>query len=708
MSLNFIAWHDRTTANHKQMLDKHAAEGFRTVSLCVYGDRNDPRYAAVMVKRPTIIATKQFFGMTLSEWQNKFNEMAALGFGPYIVSATGPSNNPTVAAVFKEMNPIPLTRHGLTVAEFAALNDQAWRDGLILAWADVYGTPGDERYIAVWRPNREQVAWNLPAITEPADSATLQKRFNAITTQGGRPAHIAITPSGKYIELFVDNTTGPWVSRADMTSDGYQKEFNALTAQGLAPICVAAQGSGAGARFAAIFVASEDRVQRTFRATGSPAVAAIDSVIENYVKANAIRGCALAITQGTRLVYARGYTYAEPDYPNLQPTTLFRQASVSKLVCAIAIYQLIQEKKLTLGTTMQSVLKLKTPDGKDPADSRFNDITIRHLLESNSGLSIWAMWESGEAVKAFNAKLPATPAQLASYVASQMLDGTPGDQKIAKYNNTGYFMLSQVVAKLRGASSFEAAITPTLLNPLGITRIRGSRSLLADQAPDEARYHLANLRREVKPGDEDNMGSLAYGDSIRSDGQPLVPWQYGVNDYEIFDGSGGLSAAVTDLARIAAALSLRFSNPMLSPKSLDALFTNAATATQANAGNGNHGFHGFDWASVQDAANYVYSGAKGGWLPSNQSMIVITTGGLSYIMACNSNGQNDTDWLNGVRAAADAHDWDSTTNLFPQYGMPAFVTGLVKAPMPPMSPKVDVHNLMKLERRSMEIGRLRK
>ena len=61
MALNFVAWHDRTTANHKEMLDKHAAEGYRTVSLCVYGDRNDPRYAAVVVKRPVVIATKQFF-----------------------------------------------------------------------------------------------------------------------------------------------------------------------------------------------------------------------------------------------------------------------------------------------------------------------------------------------------------------------------------------------------------------------------------------------------------------------------------------------------------------------------------------------------------------------------------------------------------------------------------------------------------------------
>jgi hypothetical protein len=305
MALNFIAWHDRTTTNHKEMLDKFAAEGYRTVSLCVYGDRLDPLYASVMIKRQNIMAEKQFFGMTLAQWQDKFNEMAGQGWGPYIVTATGPSNDAVVAAVFKPMNPIPLTRHGLTAESLATLNEQAWRDGAILAWADAYGTPGDVRFIAVWHPNTMSAAWNLEAVSDPTDVNMLQQRFNAITAQGGRPAHIAITPSNEYVELFVDNALESWASRANLTSQGYQNEFNALTQEGLAPVCVAAQGSGANARFAAIFVNSEQPVQRTFRSTGSPAIAAIDGAMEAFLKAHAIRGAALAITQGTRLALPR-------------------------------------------------------------------------------------------------------------------------------------------------------------------------------------------------------------------------------------------------------------------------------------------------------------------------------------------------------------------------------------------------------------------
>ena len=101
--------------------------------------------------------------------------------------------------------------------------------------------------------------------------------------------------------------------------------------------------------------------------------------------ANMIRGASLAVVSGTRLVYTRGYTLAEPGYPDIQPTTFFRQASVSKMFTAGAIYQLMDEgaklpgtsTALTLDTLLQDALPNianGTPDRKleqdhDPASA---------------------------------------------------------------------------------------------------------------------------------------------------------------------------------------------------------------------------------------------------------------------------------------------------------------------------------------------------
>ncbi len=661
MTLNIVAWHDRTQANHLENLNRFAADGYRTLSLSVYGERSDPRYAAVMIKRPAVHASRQFVGMNQGEWQQRFNEMAAAGFGPYIVTATGPANDPLIAAAFKPMNGVPLTRHGITSDELGQVNDQAQRQGAILGWADAYGSPADTRYIAVWFPNTDQAAWNCDARDE--DLATLQQRFNALTSTGARPAHVAVTPSNRCLELFVDTKIGPWASRVNLTSEGYQNEFNTMTANGLVPVCVSANGSGSQTRFAAIFASREERDPRTFRAAGPSTVPEIDQVMESYLRGHRLRGAALAIIRGTRLVYAKGYTFAEADYPTVQPVTPFRQASVSKMLAALATYRLMQTNpNVTLNTTMQSVLKLTTPDGGQPVDG-FDKITIRHLLESTSGLDNGAIWQDVPAVQAAKTPLPAIPIELQRYIATLKLTGTPGDPHNVQYGNTSYFMLSQVLAKLTNSSSFEQALA-TLLQPLGLQHTRGSRSLANVQMSDEARYHLSVYGPPLFP--------LVVGNSLRTNDRPLVAQQYGCWSLENFDGTGGISSSIVDVARAAASLSVRSNNPLLSTASLDAILTNAAKATSTLTGPDKHGFHGFDWVVATDAGNHVFQGTKGGWLPGHQTGVEFTTGGMSYVIAINGNERSGvTARWDAVKAIASNRNWGST-DLFPQFGMPAF------------------------------------
>ena len=97
------------------------------------------------LKRAVLVGEQQFFGLGATDWQNKFNQMAAQGWGPLILTATGPANNPLFAVCFVQTPAIPLTRHGMTAAEFQALNQAQMTAGNILRWADVYGDPGDLR-----------------------------------------------------------------------------------------------------------------------------------------------------------------------------------------------------------------------------------------------------------------------------------------------------------------------------------------------------------------------------------------------------------------------------------------------------------------------------------------------------------------------------------------------------------------------------------
>jgi CubicO group peptidase (beta-lactamase class C family) len=409
----------------------------------------------------------------------------------------------------------------------------------------------------------------------------------------------------------------------------------------------------------------------------SPSVAEIDEAVGAVMKLNGVRGAALAIVKGTRLVYARGYTWAPSDYRDVLPTTFFRQASVSKTFAAIATYQLLQEGKVdgtfTLDTTMQSVLHLKTPEGREPVDPNFNKITIRHLLEMTAGVDPAVDDRDLEVAKAFT-RLPVTPAQIASYCAALKLKGMPGSKSIATYSNGGYFMLSQVVARMRRARTFEAALTAPLLKPLDITRVREARSLIGAQLPDEARYHPDALsapksaRRTVR--------------SVMSPEQPMVMLGYGEANLENYDGSGGLSAAVTDVARVLAALSLRENNPMLDDAGITGMLANAAAASSdrelTRDSNGKAkawGFHGFDAVTTMDVANGLYRGHKGGDLSTSQNAIYFERGGISYVICWNGKVPHPElpfyPRFQKVLDVAREHDWGNT-DLFPEYGMPSF------------------------------------
>jgi hypothetical protein len=49
--MDWLAYHDRTSADHQAHFDNLFPKGWRMISLSVYGSRGDERYAAIWVKR---------------------------------------------------------------------------------------------------------------------------------------------------------------------------------------------------------------------------------------------------------------------------------------------------------------------------------------------------------------------------------------------------------------------------------------------------------------------------------------------------------------------------------------------------------------------------------------------------------------------------------------------------------------------------------
>ncbi|MET0426641.1 MAG: hypothetical protein ABW046_22430, partial [Actinoplanes sp.] len=98
------AYHGVSGALHQQRFDSLIQQGYRMISVSVYGDRYNPLYAAVWVQRggPAWAAVH---GLNAAGYQAKFDELAAAGYVAVRVSATGRRADPVFAAVFEKRPP---------------------------------------------------------------------------------------------------------------------------------------------------------------------------------------------------------------------------------------------------------------------------------------------------------------------------------------------------------------------------------------------------------------------------------------------------------------------------------------------------------------------------------------------------------------------------------------------------------------------------
>lgn len=663
---DFVAWHNRTLEQHIQMRDQYAKQGYRFRSVSIYGggQANSCYFAAVMVRRPSVVAQRDWPLLRGDGFQRVFEAQAKEGFGPVILAACGPASNPAFSAVFEPQKAIPLTRVGLGSGDpsddktIQGMNAQAKKQGLILRWAASYGDARQPSFAGIWAPNPGGVGWNCDGVLDA--QVVGQQRFDAEAAAWCRPSLITLNQDGRYLQLFENNQIGEWYARSNMDAAGYQSAFQEASGKGFYPMTVQAAGADRErASFAAVFVRSEEPVGRKWSATGPVANAEIDAAMRKAMMGTPVRQAALAIVQGTQLVYARGYTLAEPGWPVVEPTTYFRLASVSKTVASLALFQLFESGELHLGNRLQDILRLETPAGGQPGP-RFAKITLAELFEHTSMLDPDGYRDSVAIVNAFRkagkaAKLPVSVEMTDSYIASLRLQAGP---QAMYYSNCGYHLLGRVLAKKRGTRLTMDAIQKHLLEPLSITRIRSSVSLLSAQHPDEGRQQ-----------DPD----LGLAPSVMTPQQPLVPRDYGDWNMEVDESAGGFSGAVPDVARLVAVMIDQQDTPVLKRSTLTGMFDMAVKNQMNWKGRTKDLRAGYGLDAAGNLGGGQYYGQKGGsgigwgdWVEFNGDWgLVVCLGGVGAPNWGDNAYPDFPDVMNIARKASWGED------LFPRFGMPA-------------------------------------
>jgi len=291
-----------------------------------------------------------------------------------------------------------------------------------------------------------------------------------------------------------------------------------------------------------------------------------DDLMTEFVRTHQAPGAALAVTKNGRLVYARGFGWANlEDKIPAQPDSIFRIASISKPITAVAILQLVEKGKLRLDDKVFDILKY-TPHLEPgcKADPRLKDITILHLLHHTAG------WDRAESfapmgiegtlkiADALGVSPPGQQSDIIRYMMGLPLDFDPGTKVV--YSNFGYLLLGRVIEKITG-QTYEDYVKRNVLGPLGITEMRIGRTAKEHRAPKEVTYY-----------DERGRTTTArFGPQAGK----TVPLPY-ARCVEIMDSHGGWIASAIDLARFSVAFDHPARCKILTEESIKKMFARPA------------------------------------------------------------------------------------------------------------------------------------
>ncbi len=389
-------------------------------------------------------------------------------------------------------------------------------------------------------------------------------------------------------------------------------------------------------------------------ATGraDPALAPFDRLMTSFLADHAVPGGALAVTRGGRLVYARGFGYADLDRKTpVQPRSLFRIASISKPLTAVAVLQLVDRGKVRLDDPIMRYVPQRPAlaDGAE-ADARLKDVTVRQCLTHTGG---WDRDKSGDPIgmpalvaRALGTTPPVPAADVIRFTLGRPLDFAPGERYA--YSNVGYLLLGRLVETLSGLG-YERYVKERVLAPIGVSTAQLGHALPENRPASEVRYYDANR----------STGVCLYPPRA---GQ-RVPFPDGAGNLEGYEAHGGWVASAVDLVRFAAAFDEPARCPLLTGAAVFAMWERPFGPAGHDApGKPKEAYYGLGWSVRSTGANRV-NAWHSGLISGTSTLLVRRHDGLCWAALFNTDRAADAKVLSGIidplvhRAAGEVTAW---------------------------------------------------
>lgn len=330
--------------------------------------------------------------------------------------------------------------------------------------------------------------------------------------------------------------------------------------------------------------------------------AAMDGVAAAAMRQFNIPGLSIAIAAGGKEVFAQGYGDADREAgEKVTPKSLFRIASLSKPITAVATFTLVERRKLALTERVFGRGTVLDVDYGESFPRFVNQISVEHLLTHTAG-----GWPNDKTDPMFSQAGKSQKQLITWALANQPPKNPPGN--IYAYSNFGYCVLGRVIEKASG-ESYQGFVRDQVLKRCGIEGMRIAGNRKEDRAPGEVVYY----------DDAENPYAI---------------------DVARMDSHGGWIATASDLVRFLTHVDGFATAPdILRPDTIRLMTTPQRI----------HRGYAMGW-SVNQNHNWWHTGS----LPGSTTLMVRTARGLCWAALTNGRGKGAGDY----GEALDRMMWD--------------------------------------------------
>ncbi|MEY2409421.1 MAG: hypothetical protein QOF48_2091 [Verrucomicrobiota bacterium] len=323
----------------------------------------------------------------------------------------------------------------------------------------------------------------------------------------------------------------------------------------------------------------------------------VRAAIEKYMAAKKVTGASVAIAQDGRVDFAQGFGYADLENDvYYQSDTVNRLASVSKIITAVAVMQLVEAGKIDLDADIRS----HVPEFPDKGEK----VTARHILTHTSGIRHYKPDESENYTR-----LASVVDGLKRFAADPLLH-KPGEK--FTYSTYAFSLLARAVETTSGLT-FKDYLDQKIFGPAGMKA----------SGLEDLRAIVKHRTRGYKQRTDGSVGNSDFGD---------VSYKW---------AGGGMVSTSPDLCRFGMAL---LTGKLMAPATLAQMWT----AQKLNDGTALPQSLGWMLESYNGKPVAMHGGAQ--WM-SRTWILIIPSDNIVMAVLTNYESHDPQEMMNAVRDA---------------------------------------------------------